>query len=86
MDDRNGGRRAEDRQYDKICKPKFDELDNDAKDTKQTVHTIHRIVSNGLQDKVKENNERIKALDNRVWLLMTGVFLSIALQILFQVV
>lgn len=73
-------------QYEKYCKQQFEKADGRVDKIDNKVDEIHAIVTNGLKDKVKENNDRIKSLDNRIWFLMTGVVLSVGLQILFRVI
>lgn len=71
-------------QYEKICKPRLDRIEVETKSNNDKLHDIHRIVTNGLMEKVNKNCDRIESLDNRLWYLMGGVMLSIVLQIMFQ--
>lgn len=73
-------------QYEKVCSPRFDRLEHLNEEQDQRVREIHAVVTNGLRDRVYENSEKIKGLDNRLWLLLSGLGLSIALQIIFQVI
>ena len=74
---------SHDEHYERICKPRFDKVEENAKENNEKTHEIHRIVTNGLVQRVNDNYERIKSLDNRLWALLTGVSLSIGLQIVF---
>ena len=73
-------------QYEKVCKDRFIKIENQTDRIETVVNQMNATLNNGVKEKSMENNERIKALDNRLWVLMSGVFLSIALQVLFQVV
>lgn len=73
-------------QYDKVCSPRFDRLEHLNEEQDRRVREIHSVVTNGLKERVYEHSERIKALDNRLWLLLSGIGVSIALQIVFQVI
>jgi hypothetical protein len=74
------------RQYDEICKPRLDKMEATLDKTNELVHQIHSVVNNGLKEKTKENNNRIKSLDNRLWLLLTGVVLGIITQIVIGLI
>ena len=71
-------------QYDKYCKDEFNKQTQRVDKIDSKVDEMHAVVTNGLKDKVKENNDRIKALDGRLWGLMGGIILSVALQVVFK--
>ena len=72
-------------QYERTCKERFDRVEANNKENSDKLNDVHRIVTNGLVNKVYDNHEWLKRLDNRLWALMGGIVLSILLQILFQV-
>jgi len=70
--------------WTEYCKPAMDDMRKDHQKLKDKVDDIHTIVTNGLQNNVKANREDIKALDNKVWYIMSGVIVSILLQIVLR--
>jgi len=73
-------------QYDRICKPRLDNMEDEIRENHTKINDIHRVVMNGLRDKTSDNHDRIKALDNRLWVLLSGVTVSIGLQVVFYMV
>ena len=72
-------------QWRDYCKPTMDNMKKDHKELTDKVNDIHSIVMNGLKDSVQNNKEQIKALDRKIWYIMSGVVVSILLQILLRV-
>jgi len=61
-------------------------MESEVRNNNNKLNEIHSVVTNGLRDKTSDNYERIKALDNRLWVLLSGVTISIGLQVVFYLV
>jgi len=86
MSDARKDRRVEDSRYMLHCKPRLDKLESEYDTIDGKVDTIIAIVTNGLKDSVQDTKEQVKKIDNRVWLLLAGVIVSIGMQVLFKVI
>jgi hypothetical protein len=61
--------------YEKFCKPRFEGIEEDIKDTQTTVHNIDKVVNDGLKDKT----ERLEKHSNWIiGLLISLLFIIIA--------
>lgn len=72
-------------QYKIVCEPRLNRVESLAERQDKKINEMHAIITNGLTNRVKENHERLNRFDNRLWVLLSGVGLSIALQIMFFV-
>jgi len=61
------------RYYDIVCKDKFIAIEKKQDKAENLLLEINQTVHNGLSEKTAENNERIKKIDRRLWVLTCGV-------------
>lgn len=62
--------------YERQCKERFKEMENDLKNLMLSVARIEAKVFDGLSDDVKEIKDRVKVLFRLLWGLLSAIVLS----------